>query len=500
MNDNRRFPNFLAIAIIVALSAGLFATLNGCSGGDSMIGNVVKVFSEDGAPLTAEGSRELGRFNAVFTEYSKEPTDKRQLEHFEESYRRVLTGYVRPVNGVALIDYAIKGVEELKAKPKSVEAPKLVEAALDSMLGSLDPHSSYLNPDEFRELQTSTRGEFGGLGIEVTMENGLVKVVSPIEGTPAERAGLQPGDLITHVDGQPLKDKTLMNAVKRLRGAPDSAVTLTIKRQKKKPFDVNIQRAIIHVRAVRWRTEGDIGYVRLARFTETATADLALAVKKIRLQLGDKLKGYVLDLRNNAGGLLDQSLSISDALLEKGVIVSVRGRERNRGQIFHAEAGDITFGKPVVVLINGGSASAAEIVAGALQENGRAVLMGERSFGKGSVQTITPLQLEGALKLTTQLYYSPKGHAIQARGVAPDIALVAEKKPDDETKRSREADLPGHLETADADEMRSRMILKEKNCPEVGKAKDRPLGCALEYLRAGSTDRFLALVKSKSSS
>jgi carboxyl-terminal processing protease len=244
--------------------------------------------------------------------------------------------------------------------------------------------------------------------------------------------------------------------------------------------------------------EEDIGYVRLARFTETATADLNQAVERIRKSLGPKLRGYVLDLRNNAGGLLDQSLSISDAFLDNGTIVSVRGRESDRGQIFQAETGDIAFGKPIVVLINGGSASAAEIVAGALQENGRAILMGERSFGKGSVQTITPLQLEGALKLTTQLYYSPKGHAIQARGVAPDIALIAEKEPDDQSKRNREADLPGHLETADVEDLRSRMMLKEKECPEIGDAKDRPLGCALEYLRAGSTEKFLALVKSKS--
>jgi carboxyl-terminal processing protease len=330
------------------------------------------------------------------------------------------------------------------------------------------------------------------------LENDRVKVVSPIEDTPAARAGLKPGDLITHVDGRVLKGKTLLDAVKQLRGRPESVVTLTIKRRKLEPFDVRLRRAIIHVQAVRWHVEEDIGYVRLARFTETATVDLNQAVERIRKSLGPKLRGYVLDLRNNAGGLLDQSLSISDAFLDTGTIVSVRGRESGRGQVFQAETGDIAFGKPIVVLINGGSASAAEIVAGALQENGRAILMGERSFGKGSVQTITPLQLEGALKLTTQLYYSPKGHAIQARGVAPDIALIAEKEPDDQSKRNREADLPGHLETADVEDLRSRMMLKEKECPEIGDAKDRPLGCALEYLRAGSTEKFLALVKSKS--
>ncbi|MEX2450225.1 MAG: S41 family peptidase [Rhodospirillales bacterium] len=498
MNDNRRFSHGLAIAIVVALGGGVLTTLNGCAGDTSMIGNVVKVFADESKPLTVKRSRELGRFRAVYAEYSKDSANKRQLEHFEESYRRVLSGYVRPVSGTVLIDHAIKGVKELKAAPQSVESPKLVEAALDSMMGSLDPHSSYLNPDEFNELQTSTRGEFGGLGIEVTLENDQVKVVSPIEDTPAARAGLKPGDLITHVDGRVLKGKTLLDAVKQLRGPPESIVTLTIKRQKLEPFNTRIRRAIIHVQAVRWHVEEDIGYVRLARFTETATADLNHAVERIRKSLGPKLRGYVLDLRNNAGGLLDQSLSISDAFLDNGTIVSVRGRESGRGQIFQAETGDIAFGKPIVVLINGGSASAAEIVAGALQENGRAVLMGERSFGKGSVQTITPLRLEGALKLTTQLYYSPKGHAIQARGVAPDIALIVEKKSDDQSKRSREADLPRHLETAEAEDLRSRMSLKEKACPEIGADKDRPLGCALEYLRAGSAERFLALVKSKS--
>ena len=478
------------------MAVGVLTSLSGCVSGESVFSHVAKVFGNDAPPLSAASSRELNRFRTVYHQYAKPDRDSRQLVHFEEAYRRVRASYVREITDMSLIDNAIKGIQELKAEPSTVEPPQLVEAALDSMMGSLDPHSSYLNPEEFRELQTSTRGEFGGLGIEVTMENGLVKIVSPIEGTPAARADLKSGDLISHVDGRSLKDKTLLKAVRELRGEPGSEVTLTIQRKGRKPFVVTIERAVIHVRAVRWRVEGDIGYIRLARFTESVTSDLYRAVKRIRSQLGSNLNGYVLDLRNNAGGLLDQSLSVSDALLQSGIIVSVRGRIKTRAQVFDADSGDVTQGKPLVVLINGGSASAAEIVAVALQENNRAILMGERSFGKGSVQTITPLKYEGALRLTTQLYYSPKGNAIQARGVVPDIALLAKPK-DGAKKRSREADLPRHLETSSAWKQQTRATLQEKSCPAVGEKKDRGLGCALEYLHAGSTEKFLAQVRSR---
>ncbi len=495
-HKQQKFSKDLTLVIVTALGIGVLSSLSGCVGSESVFDHVINVFTKDAPPLPAESARELERFKTVYNQYAKPDRDTRQLQHFGEAFRRVRASYVRRVTDMNLIDNAIKGVHELKAEPNSVEPPQIVEAALDSMMGSLDPHSSYLNPEEFRELQTSTRGEFGGLGIEVTMENGFVKVVAPIEDTPAARADLKSGDLITHVDGKSIKGKILINAVRQLRGPPGSAVVLTIQRKGRVPFTVRIERAVIHVRAVRWRIEGDVGYIRLARFTETATNDLHRAVKRIRNQLGPRIKGYVLDLRNNAGGLLDQSLSVSDALLQSGTIVSVRGRTTGRGQVFGADGGDITDGKPMVVLINGGSASAAEIVAVALQENNRAILMGERSFGKGSVQTITPLKYEGALRLTTQLYYSPKGHAIQARGVLPDIALLADIK-DGEKKRSREADLPKHLETDSSWKQQARATLQEKSCPEVGEKKDRPLGCALEYLRAGSTEKFLALVRSR---
>ncbi|MEL0107302.1 MAG: S41 family peptidase [Rhodospirillaceae bacterium] len=491
----QRFSKDLTFCVIAALAFGVLTTLSGCVGGESVLGRVAKAFSDE-PPLPASSTRELSRFKNVYLQYAKPGNSADQLEHFEEAYRRVRKSYVRKITDMNLIDSAIKGVRSLEAMPNTVEPPLVIEAALDSMMTSLDPHSSYLNPQEFRELQTSTRGEFGGLGIEVTMENGLVKVVAPIEGTPAARADLKPGDLITHVDGRSLKDKTLINAVRELRGEPGSEVVLTIQRGKEAPFTVPIERAVIHVRAVRWRTEGDVGYIRLARFTESATNDLHRAVKDIRNQLGAKLKGYVLDLRNNAGGLLDQSLSVSDSLLQGGVIVSVRGRYPQGGQVFDADRGDITDGKPIVVLINGGSASASEIVAVALQENKRAILMGEQSFGKGSVQTITPLKRKGALRLTTQLYYSPKGNAIQAHGVDPDIALIPAKKEADK-KRNREADLPGHLETKADWKHHARASLKETSCPAVGEKKDRGLGCALEYLHAGSTEKFLANVRAR---
>jgi carboxyl-terminal processing protease len=495
-NKRQKFSQNLAFGIVAAIGVGVLTSLSGCVSGDLMFSHVTNAFRTDAPPLSASSTRELNRFKTVYQRYAKPDRDSKQLIHFEEAYRRVRASYVREVTDMTLIDSAIKGIEELQATPSSVEPPQLVEAALDSMMGSLDPHSSYLNPQELRELQTSTRGEFGGLGIEVTMENGLVKIVSPIEGTPAARANLKSGDFISHVDGRSLKGKILIHAVRELRGPPGSDVVLTIQRKGSRPFTVQIERAIIHVRAVRWRTERDIGYVRLARFRESATRDLFKAVENIRHQLGPRLKGYVLDLRNNAGGLLDQSLSVSDALLHKGIIVSVRGRATSPAQVFDAARGDITYGKPVVVLINGGSASAAEIVAVALQENGRAILMGERSFGKGSVQTITPLKYEGALRLTTQLYYSPQNHAIQAQGVLPDIRLLAEEK-DGVKKRNREADLPKHLDTASSWKQKTRATIKEGSCPAVGEKKDRGLGCALEYLHAGSTEKFLALVRSR---
>jgi len=304
----------------------------------------------------------------------------------------------------------------------------LIEGAINGMLTSLDPHSNYLNAKNFNDMKVQTRGEFGGLGIEVSMENGLIKVVSPIDDTPAARAGLKPGDLITHLDGNPVQGMTLPEAVEKMRGPENSEVTLRIRRTGKDPFDVKLVRAKIKIQSVRSHMEGDtIGYVRITSFTEQTDVGLANAMKNLKQQAGNKLTGVVLDLRNNPGGLLDQAVAVSDAFLDKGEIVSTRGRRADDAQRYNAHTGDITGGLPMVVLINGGSASASEIVAGALQDHHRAILLGTRSFGKGSVQTIIPLPGHGAMRLTTARYYTPSGRSIQAKGIDPDIAVEAAK-------------------------------------------------------------------------
>jgi carboxyl-terminal processing protease len=304
----------------------------------------------------------------------------------------------------------------------------LIEGAINGMLTSLDPHSNYLNAKNFSDMKVQTRGEFGGLGIEVSMENGLIKVVSPIDDTPAARAGLKPGDLITHLDGNAVQGMTLPEAVEKMRGPINSEVTLRIRRAGKDPFDVKLVRATIKIQSVRSHMEGDtIGYVRITSFNEQTDVGLNNAMKNLKDQGGNKLTGIVLDLRNNPGGLLDQAVAVSDAFLEKGEIVSTRGRRADDAQRYNAHPGDITGGLPMVVLINGGSASASEIVAGALQDHHRAILLGTRSFGKGSVQTIIPLPGHGAMRLTTARYYTPSGRSIQAKGIDPDILVEAAK-------------------------------------------------------------------------
>jgi carboxyl-terminal processing protease len=305
-----------------------------------------------------------------------------------------------------------------------VSDDSLVESAINGMLTSLDPHSNYLNTKNFNDMKVQTRGEFGGLGIEVSMENGLVKVVSPIDDTPAARAGLKPGDLITHLDGDPVQGMTLPEAVERMRGPVSSEIKLTIRREGKEPFDVKLIRATIRIQSVRSHLEGDnIGYIRITTFNEQTDVGLNNAMKNLKQQAGNKLVGVVLDLRNNPGGLLDQAVAVSDAFLEKGEIVSTRGRRSEDAQRYNARPGDIAAGLPVAVLINGGSASASEIVAGALQDHHRAILLGTRSFGKGSVQTIIPLPSHGAMRLTTARYYTPSGRSIQAKGIDPDIVV-----------------------------------------------------------------------------
>ena len=304
----------------------------------------------------------------------------------------------------------------------------LVEGAINGMLTSLDPHSNYLNSKNFNDMKVQTRGEFGGLGIEVSMENGLVKVVSPIDDTPAANAGLKPGDLVTHLDGNPVQGLTLPEAVEKMRGPINSDITLTIRREGREPFDVKLTRANIKIRSVRSHLEGkNIGYIRITSFNEQTDVGLNNAMKNLRQQAGNKLIGVILDLRNDPGGLLDQAVAVADAFLDKGEIVSTRGRRSEDAQRYNARPGDIATGLPVAVLINGGSASASEIVAGALQDHHRAILLGTKSFGKGSVQTIIPLPGHGAMRLTTARYYTPSGRSIQAKGIDPDIIVEAAK-------------------------------------------------------------------------
>ena len=336
---------------------------------------------------------------------------------------------------------------------EEVTDQELLEAAINGMLTSLDPHSGYMPAEGFKTMQEETKGEFGGLGIEVQLEGGVVKVVSPIDDTPAARAGVQPGDYIIGIDGKAVVGLTnLQDAVDKMRGPVNTAVTVTIRRADQEPFDLKLIRANIQVQSVRFRAEGDVGYIDINTFTEKTQAGLENAVKELKTKIGPKLKGYVVDLRLNPGGLLDQAVSVSDSFLERGEIVSTRTRHTEETQRFNAKPGDLAEGKPIVVLINEGSASASEIVAGALQDHGRAIVLGAKSFGKGSVQTIIPLARgESAMRLTTARYYTPSGKSIQGTGVVPDIevkqARIAVPAGATPTTLSRpsEADLPGAL-------------------------------------------------------
>jgi len=339
---------------------------------------------------------------------------------------------------------------------EKVEDSKLIEAAINGMLSSLDPHSQFLDVKNFRDMQTQTRGEFGGLGIEVTMEDGLVKVMSPIDNTPAQRGGVQPADLITHLDGEPVKGLSLEQAVDKMRGPVNTPIVLRIQRKGvEKPVEIKLVREVISIRNVRFKIEEDVGYIRLTSFQgERTIKQLEEAIAEIKAKVpNDKLKGYILDLRNNGGGLLDQAISVSDTFLERGEIVSTRGRAE-ASQRYNARPGDLTNGKPLIVLINGGSASASEIVAGALQDHKRATLLGSRSFGKGSVQTVMPIGGVGALKLTTARYYTPSGRSIQAKGIQPDIELIQDLPEDlkGKVETRGEASLKGHIKANDGEE------------------------------------------------
>jgi carboxyl-terminal processing protease len=356
----------------------------------------------------------------------------RQLDLFGEVFERVRADYVDEVSD-----------------------QKLVEAAITGMLSSLDPHSSYENAKNFQDLQVEVQGQFGGLGLEVTMENGLVKVVSPIDDTPAAQAGLKPDDLIIAIDGQEVQGMTLADAVNKMRGPVNSEIKLSIKRAGRDPFDVTLKRAVVKIQSVKSQPEGsDIGYIRISSFNEQADSGLQAAIKSLQAKDGPKLAGIVLDLRNNPGGLLDQAVAVVNDFIDKGEIVSTRGRHPEDAQRYDAKApGDLTHGLPMVVLINGGSASASEIVAGALQDHHRAILLGTRSFGKGSVQTIIQLPGHGAMRLTTARYYTPSGRSIQAQGIEPDITVEPAKiEKISEGQVQHESDLPGALKNTDPDQ------------------------------------------------
>ena len=417
----------------------------------------------------------------------------RQLDLFGDVFERVRSDYVE--------------------KPDDT---MLIESAINGMLAALDPHSSYMSPKNFRDMQVQTRGEFGGLGIEVTMENGVIKVVSPIDDTPAHKAGLLANDLITHLDSESIAGLTLEQAVDKMRGPVNTAITLTVVRKgKDEPFDVKVTRDVIRINAVKSREEKDVGYVKVSTFNEQTHANLVKSMESLKKSIGDNLKGYIIDLRNNPGGLLDQAISVSDDFLERGAIVLTKGRNNEETQRAQARPGDSADGKPVVILINGGSASASEIVAGALQDHKRATVIGTRSFGKGSVQTIIPLGANGAIRLTTARYYTPSNRSIQAKGIDPDI-LVEEELPDElkskmQEKPRGEASLRGHLrnpngtedpkakegakpETGDKGETKEAPKEESGSSAYVPKEpeKDTQLQYALNFLRGKATEATVA--------
>lgn len=393
-----------------------------------------------------------------------------------------------------------------RVRAEYVEMPtdeEMIEAAITGMLAALDPHTSYMNAKTFREMQVNTRGQFGGLGIQVTMENGLVKVISPIDDTPAFRAGIEPGDIVSHLDGEPVQGQTLSQAVEKMRGKVGTDIKLTVRRKGKiEPFDVTITRAVIKITSVRSRLEGKVGYVRITSFNEQTNKGLPKVMKQFDEALGEELQGIILDLRNNPGGLLDQAVAVADAFLDKGEIVSTRSRNPEDTQRYNARAGDLAHGLPMVVLINSGSASASEIVAGALQDQRRAIILGTRSFGKGSVQTIMPLPGHGAMRLTTARYYTPSGRSIQAEGIDPDIIAQQSRVEAIENGTSRrEADLRGALKSdKDSSEgeperdapKSSKNEAHDKAVNEMGETskdktlKDYQLSRALDLLRGVS--------------
>jgi len=403
----------------------------------------------------------------------------RQLDLFGEVFERVRSDYV-----------------------ENVSDQQLIEAAINGMLTALDPHSSYMNAKSFSDMQVQVQGQFGGLGIEVTMENGFIKVVSPIDDTPAASAGLKPNDLIVAIDGEPVQGMSLADAVERMRGPVNSTIKLTIKRENRDPFEVLLKRAIVKIQSVKSQLIGnDVGYIRITSFNEQTNSGVQAAMKSLTGKPGVKLTGIVLDLRNNPGGLLDQAIGVSDDFLDKGEIVSTRGRRAEDAQRYDAKPGDITNGMPMVVLINGGSASASEIVAGALKDHHRAMLLGTRSFGKGSVQTIIQLPGHGAIRLTTARYYTPSGRSIQAEGIQPDIVVEPAKiEKLAEVQIPHEADLRGALKNTDpgqtnkpADKNAKPASATPESAPSSNTVDPSVMGTSEDYQLARAVDMLRGL-------
>ena len=423
-----------------------------------MLGMFLGIFISIGGSVVAQREQQnLAQADAVSLPYE-------ELQTFTEIFGRIQKDYVEPVSDKQLFEDAIRG-----------------------MLAGLDPHSAYLDKDQYTELKVGTTGQFGGLGIEVTMEDGFVKVVSPIDDTPAQRAGVQAGDLVIRLDDKPVKGLTLNDAVKIMRGKPKTDIVLTIIREgADKPFKVTITRAIIKVTSVKSRIlEEGFGYVRISSFQSRTSDNLSEAIAALKKESNGELKGLVLDLRNNPGGVLNAAVSVSDAFLEEGLIVYTEGRIQETALKFNATPDDLLDGAPIVVLINAGSASASEIVAGALQDHKRAIIMGEKSFGKGSVQTILPTSSGGAVKLTTARYYTPSGRSIQAEGIEPDIKLARVKLEAIESsafKPVKEADLSRHLENGNKDK-ESDTADKKVEEESLPLTKDYALNEALNLLK-----------------
>lgn len=408
---------------------------------------------------------------AIATEKSQQERTFEQMDLFAEIMARVKSDYVVPVDNSELIDDAING-----------------------MLQALDPHSSYVSPQDFDDLTISTSGEYGGLGMEVTMEEGVVKVIAPIDETPAKKAGIKSGDFLTAIDGKSIIGLSLTDAVDQMRGKPGEPITITVVREGEDPEDFTIVREIIKRVVVRHRVEDGIGYLRISQFNEKTAESLKKSVSALRKEFGGKVPGVVLDLRGNPGGLLDQSIKVSSAFLDGGEVVSTRGRHEEDNQSFNARKGQDFKGVPVAVLIDGASASASEIVAGAVQDRGRGLVIGMTSFGKGSVQTVVPLRdgRDGALRLTTARYYTPDGRSIQATGIVPDISIAYAHEDKDRPARRKEADLPNAIKNEAGESDAEEEIEIEYPPAEFEVQDDYQLKRAIEILKSGQYDQLLA--------